>query len=234
MKIVSLMDNVSGKEEIGYEHGLSFYIETGRYKLLFDTGAGDLFWENARKLNIDLKDIDYAVISHGHYDHGGGLRRFLAENSKADVFVKKKAFDKHYSRRPDGDTKDIGLDRELKDNKHLVFTGERFFITTGIELFSNVAERDLYTPSNRNLLVETEEGLIEDMFEHEQNLIVTEKGKRVLFMGCAHNGIVKILNLFSEIKLNKPDYVFGGFHLSSPSAGEYETEYIEQLGKYLN
>lgn len=53
-------------------------------------------------------------------------------------------------------------------------------------------------------------------------------------MGCAHNGIVKILNLFSEIKLNKPDYVFGGFHLSSPSADEYETEYIEQLGKYLN
>ena len=102
MKIISLVDNISNKKGIGCEHGLSLYIETKEKKILFDTGASDLFLENAQKLGVDINDIDYAVLSHGHYDHGGGLKRFLEVNSTAEVIMKREAFEKYYTLRPNG------------------------------------------------------------------------------------------------------------------------------------
>jgi metal-dependent hydrolase (beta-lactamase superfamily II) len=82
MVVKVLMENTAVSGDFQTEHGLSLYVETGGYRLLFDTGASGLFLENAKKLDVDIAKVDFAVISHGHYDHGGGLKPFLAQNTK--------------------------------------------------------------------------------------------------------------------------------------------------------
>ncbi|HQO70467.1 MAG TPA: MBL fold metallo-hydrolase, partial [Clostridia bacterium] len=73
MIIKTLVEDTTNKEDLKSEHGLSLYIETSGKRILFDSGASGLFMENAIKMGINISDIDYAVISHGHNDHGGGL-----------------------------------------------------------------------------------------------------------------------------------------------------------------
>jgi 7,8-dihydropterin-6-yl-methyl-4-(beta-D-ribofuranosyl)aminobenzene 5'-phosphate synthase len=87
MLIKTLVENTSISKDFGSEHGLSLYVETKKHKILFDVGASDLFLQNAKKLNVNIADVDFLVISHGHYDHGGGLKTFLKENTKAEVFL---------------------------------------------------------------------------------------------------------------------------------------------------
>ena len=84
MIIKTLCENTSVNEDIKAEHGLSFYLElnNGR-KLMIDTGQTDLFYENAEKMGVDVSDVECLVISHGHYDHVGGLNKFLEVNKKA-------------------------------------------------------------------------------------------------------------------------------------------------------
>ena len=92
MRITALAENTSVSEKFGAEHGLSLYIETEKYNILFDMGQTELFSENAEKLGIDLSMADIAVLSHGHYDHGGGLKKFLSINDKATVYINRYAF----------------------------------------------------------------------------------------------------------------------------------------------
>lgn len=77
MKITTLIENAHASGNLISEHGLSLYIETKKHKILFDTGQSNAFILNAEKLNIDLKQVDIVIISHGHYDHIGGLIHFF-------------------------------------------------------------------------------------------------------------------------------------------------------------
>ena len=87
MKIYALMENVPCQAQFAAEHGLSLYIETDRHKILFDTGASEAFAGNAKLLGVDLSQVELAVLSHDHYDHGGGLARFLEENSQGSQLL---------------------------------------------------------------------------------------------------------------------------------------------------
>ena len=95
MKIWTLVENTSINENIKNEHGLSFYIETKNHKILFDFGQSDIFVENAEQMGIDLSCVDIAILSHGHYDHGGGIKKFLQINSNAKIYANKNVFNLH-------------------------------------------------------------------------------------------------------------------------------------------
>ena len=97
MKIISLLENTTRREDMLTEHGLSLYIETDTHKILFDMGQTDAFYENAKTLGVDISAVDFAVVSHGHYDHGGGLAKFLEVNSHAPVYIMRDAFLPHYN-----------------------------------------------------------------------------------------------------------------------------------------
>jgi len=142
MIIKTLVENTALSKDFGSEHGLSLYIEANSRKILFDVGAGELFLENAKKLNVDISDVDYLIISHGHYDHGGGLKAFLRENTKAEVFLHRLAFEKYYAMRSNDELEYIGLDEELKQNRRIVLTSDRFFIYRGIQVFSNITQKE--------------------------------------------------------------------------------------------
>ncbi len=234
MVIKVLSENTSISEDLGSEHGLSLYIETEGRKILFDTGASNLFLENAQKMQVDIAAVDMAVISHGHYDHGGGLSAFLKANSKAKVFLHHLAFERHYALCMNGNTKYIGLDEELRDNGRIMFTTDRLFIGNGIQVFSNVVRRYPFPEANANLFAEVNGRTGPDMFFHEQNLAIRAEEKYYLFTGCAHNGIENILERFRTLEGCMPDFAIGGLHLSSPSFPDIKSSArIDELGKHL-
>lgn len=233
MYIKTLVENTSVSDIYAKEHGLSIYIETKKNKVLFDLGASSHFLKNAKKLEVDIEDIEFLVISHGHYDHGGGLVYFLQENHSANLYIHNKAFGEHYALRPNNKLEYIGLDEAIKDSKQIIYTSNSYFITEDIEVFSNVPNKTPAPRTNRGLLIKKNGQLLDDHFEHEQNLIIRENGQTVLFVGCAHNGIINILEYFHNLKGYMPDYVIGGFHLSSRSGKNESSNNIDQIAKYL-
>ena len=152
MLIKTLVENTSISKDFGNEHGLSLYIETKKHKILFDVGASELFLQNAKRLDVNIADVSFLVISHGHYDHGGGLKVFLRENNSAIIYIRRQAFDKHYSLRSNGKPAFIGLEENLKQNERIVFTPDDYTVDKGIWLFSNITQKEPRPKSNGGLL----------------------------------------------------------------------------------
>lgn len=222
MKIVSLLENTSSCDKVKSEHGLSLYIETDSHKILFDMGQSDLFSENADALGVDLSDIDLAVLSHGHYDHGGGLKKFLEINKSAPVYINEYAFEPHFN----GTEKYIGLDVKLKDNPRIVFTEDEFKIDKNLTLYScnNKERKHAIIPSG---LTTFENGdFVPDDFRHEQYLLIEEHNKKVLISGCSHKGILDITEWF------QPDVLVGGFHFSKLPLDEKLLSFANELDSY--
>lgn len=231
MRVTSIIENTSRKG-LPVEHGLSLFIhKKDGQTVLFDMGQTDLFLSNAKKMGLNIATVDVAVVSHGHYDHGGGLRSFLGENTKAKVFIHKDSFEPHYSLRETG-LKYIGLDTELKDNKRLMFRGEQTIIGDDMLLFADVRGGCCNPHGNRLLFGPTDTE--NDTFCHEQSLIIEEADKTVLFAGCAHCGIVNILRKAEAVCVKVPTHVFAGMHLvKSGLSEEDETAFIRNLANEL-
>lgn len=235
LRIRTLAENTATSKSFGAEHGLSFLIDTGHHHLLFDTGASHLFAKNADVFGADLSQIDVVVVSHGHSDHGGGLPTFLTLNEHAPAYVHEAAFDSHWSMRPGGELKYIGLDQSLKDSRRLIQTGDHHVIDEELELFADVRAGVLIPSGNRHLMRKQEDRLVPDDFRHEQNLVIHEQGKMVLVAGCAHRGIINIMEACRELTGRMPDAVISGFHLDHPAHNSTEDpETIAAIGRYLS
>lgn len=234
MIIKALVENTSLDPKLGSEHGLSLYIETENHRILFDTGASGLFAVNADKMGVDLSLIDIVVISHDHYDHGGGLKTFLALNQKAKIYVSREAFGKRFASSPTGEKKYIGLDEGLLPNAQFVFAFGHTVIDDDLELFSGTCAEKLNPSGNKDLLMIRDGRLVLDDFAHEQNLIIKEKENIILIAGCAHNGIVNIVEHMKTAGYGIPSHVIGGFHLYNKSADRDEDPtLVERIGKTL-
>ncbi|MCI2058874.1 MAG: MBL fold metallo-hydrolase [Oscillibacter sp.] len=215
MKITTLLENTACGPELRAAHGLSLYVETGEHRILFDMGPNDDFLYNARTLGIDLARVDLAVLSHGHYDHGGGLRAFCAVNDRAPVYLHTDAFMGHYALGEGGERKDVGLDPGLEE------LGGRFRVCSGtvrlgegLTLFDSVPDTFGGMGASANMRARLPDGgLGLDDFHHEQDLLVTEGNRAVVLAGCAHRGIVNIRRRAAELLGREPDVVVGGFHL---------------------
>lgn len=214
MKIISLIENTSKKENIRSEHGLSLYIEACGKKILFDMGQSELFFQNATTLGVDLSEVDFAIISHGHYDHGGGLKKFLKINKTAPVYIRENAFLPYYN-----GERYIGLDPLMRENERLVTVKENINLSDGLSLLTlNVKPDD-----TGKLTLKKENALIPDSFDHEQYLLINEGGKRVLISGCSHKGIISIAEHFA------PDALIGGFHFMDMTLDEALIKRAERL-----
>ena len=196
------MENAAAEEHLAAEHGLSLLIETGDHRILFDAGQTGAFVDNAEKLGLDLSMVDLAVLSHGHYDHSGGLLRFLECNDRAKIYVNQYAFDCCWH----GEDHYIGVDPRLRDCDRVVAVGETLQIAEGVTLRA-CNEKEKSYPADSFGLTVLENGMFRpDSFRHEQYLLVEEGQKRILFSGCSHKGILNIVEWF------RPDVLLGGFH----------------------
>ena len=222
MKIVSLVENTTSNKNLDCEHGLSLYIESNGHKILFDMGQSSLFAENANILGIDLSQVDMAILSHGHYDHGGGLKTFLEINEKAAVYMSKYAFGQHYN----GTEKYIGLDTSLKDSARIIFTEGKIELAEGLTLYHCNDRGKKYDLGSFGLNKKVEDAFIPDDFLHEQYLCIEEDNKKILISGCSHKGILNIVEWF------QPDILVGGFHFSKLPLDEILEGYAKVLDEY--
>ena len=237
MRIINLVENTEGASGCGSEHGLSFYIETERHKLLADTGASDLLLKNAEKLGIDLTKVDTVILSHGHYDHGGGILPFAEINPTAKIYIPAFAFGEYYSLR-NGAPRYIGLAEEIRKLPQVVIVGGTaagiFRIDDELSLFSGIGNTYPIPSANRNLRVKTKQGLRQDDFRHEQCLVVSEGGRKVLLSGCAHHGILNVLDRYRELFGGEPDVAISGFHMMKKNGySEEDLDMIADTAKEL-
>ena len=215
MKIVTLMENTACREDVCFEHGLSLYLETENYSILFDAGQSAAFADNAQTLGVDLKQVDFAVLSHGHYDHSGGLGKFLEINEAAPVYVSRWAFEPHW----ESDGRYVGVDPSLEVNPRIRYVAEKTELAEGITLL----RMDTAPMDTAGLLVEENGVRVPDDFRHEQYLLIEEQGKRILISGCSHKGILNIMDAF------RPDILIGGFHFMKITEEEKLAEAAKKL-----
>ncbi|MBQ3507847.1 MAG: MBL fold metallo-hydrolase [Clostridia bacterium] len=222
MTVTVLLENTSHRPDLSAEHGLSLLIEANGHRILFDMGQTDLFARNADTLGIDLSTVDTAILSHGHYDHGGGLPAFLSRNQAASVYISRHAFGRYFN----GTGKYIGLDPALQESPRLIFTQGETDLSDGFTLCVETSLPTLCDLGTFGLTAEMDGIRIPDPFDHEQYLLVREGGKRILFSGCSHRGILNIVDHFH------PDILVGGFHVSKMPTDHTLSELAQTLAAY--
>lgn len=236
MRIVNLVENTPGNTGCSYEHGLSFYIETKKHRILMDMGSTSAFLDNANRLGIDLCKVDLAVLSHGHYDHAGGLLTFSSINPEAPVYIQKNAGDDFYVVTRE-EEKYIGIDKKILDLPKIRMVEGNLKLDDEVSLFSQIVGRKFFARGNRSLKRKENDGskerYIEDNFDHEQCLVIQSEGKTILFSGCAHNGIVNILEEYNKIYPKMPDVVITGFHMMQNRYSDQDVENIKAVAHEL-
>ncbi len=195
MKLVVLLENTAPPGLLA-GHGLSLYLEAAGKRILFDAGQSGAFASNAEALGVDLKAVELAVLSHGHYDHGGGMAAFRQVDPQAPIYVNQAAFAPYFH----GPDKFIGLPADFPQ-EGLVLTRGRQEIAPGLTLVPCPGACD------PEMLMKTDHGFRRDDFSHEQALYIEEAGKTILLTGCAHCGVLNLLERF------RPNVLIGGFHL---------------------
>jgi len=242
-KITILCENTAGAMFglIG-EHGFSALIEKDGEKILFDTGQGFTLKHNASILGVDFKEINKIVISHGHYDHTGGLMDALYPPRGAKVYLHPDCFGAKYAKlnTPKGtDYMYIGIKfkKEILEDSlkaEFVYLKEFTEISKGIYFSGEVPKEERFAIKDTRLVVRTDDGqYIEDPFNDDISLLIeTDKGPVVL-LGCAHSGVVNILRYFSKKTGYKKFYgVIGGTHLGFFPPGEELNNILDELERF--
>ena len=203
MKLYTLIENTTTDETLVCEHGLSLYIEANGQRILFDAGQTGAFADNAEKMGIDLSQVDICILSHGHYDHGGGLKRFLEVNDHAPIYVSRHAFGDYYN----GEEKYIGLDWELLNEERITFVRDNLTLTEQLSLHACSGFPQPYYTDAYGMQAKHKDALEVDDFRHEMYLLIRDGERRIIVSGCSHRGVMNIKTWFA------PDVFIGGFHL---------------------
>lgn len=221
IRITVLAENTARTPDLEGEHGLSLLIETHTRRVLFDMGQSDLFLRNARRLDIDLSAVDTAILSHGHYDHGGGLSAFLEQNKTAPVYITTTAFEPHFNEKG----KFIGLDPALQGNPRLIFTGDETPLGDGMTLYTCNRNAPIANGTQGMQTLRGDQKIADD-FSHEQYLLIQEGEKKILISGCSHKGVENLVEWF------RPEVLIGGFHVSKLPLDENLAALARRLGEY--
>lgn len=221
MKVKVLIDNKTKEKIFKPEWGLSVYIEFENHKFLLDTGWHGYFASNAKKMGINLADVDYGILSHGHMDHANGLNKFFRNNKTAKFYLQNEAGGKYYS-----DHHFIRMYIGIKKS-YLRRFANRFEYVKKYQLCPNVYLLPHSTPGLEEkgkaawLYVKRDGKLKGDDFRHEQSLIFDTPNGLVIMNSCSHAGAdVIIKEAQKEFPGKKIHALLGGFHLAHSSDEE--------------
>jgi len=223
MYIRVLMENTACDESLRCEHGLSLYIVANGKRILFDAGQTDAFADNATRMGIDLAAVDLCILSHGHYDHSGGLTKFLEINSHAPVYMHHRALEPHYNAAKEY----IGVDPALASSSRIIFTDDTYAIDDSLLLCTCNGMQADYPDSAQGMHILSADGYHKDRFEHEQYLVISENERRIVISGCSHKGVLNIVSWLS------PDVLIGGFHFMKFDPKGSDAAFLESAAQTL-
>lgn len=229
MKATVLVDNI-GYGNLQGEWGLSIYIEYEEKKILLDAGASGLFVKNAEKMKIDLKAVDYAVLSHAHYDHSDGMKDFFLINDKAKFYLREQAKENCYFRKWIL-KRYIGMPKGIlqESGDRIEYISGDYKLTDGVMIIPHKTEGLSSVGKRENMYVREDSGWRADDFSHEQSLVFDTASGLVIFNSCCHGGAGKIIKEVSAAYPDKKVYaLIGGFHLYNKSKQEV-TELAKQI-----
>ena len=221
MKATVIVDNIKNNEISG-EWGLCIFIEYGDKKVLLDTGASTLFSENAEKLDISLKDVDMAVLSHAHYDHANGMEEFFKINNKAKFYLRDGCAENCYGKKWIF-SKYIGLPKGILKGyrDRIEFASGDVQIADGIWIIGHKTDHLDLIGKREKMYQKRNHRWYPDDFSHEQSLVFeTEKGL-VVFNSCSHGGAANIIHEVAQTFPEKKVYaLIGGFHVFNKTEAE--------------
>lgn len=214
MKATVIVDNIGNDNSRG-EWGLCIYIQYEDKQILLDAGASNLFAENADKMGVPLEQIDYAVLSHAHYDHSNGMKRFFEINDHAKFYLRDNCHENCYSKKWIFH-KYIGLHKGLLKSyqDRIILASGDFSLSDGVYLIPHKTKGLESIGRNENMYLK--EGLTwrPDDFAHEQSLVFDTPNGLVIFNSCSHGGADNIITEVAATFPNKKVFALvGGFHL---------------------
>lgn len=221
MKATVLIDNI-GNDGLTGEWGLSFYIEYKEKKFLLDAGgASGLFAENAGKLSLSLADVDYAVLSHAHYDHADGMTAFFGKNHKAKLYLQESCGENCWRVKEDH-MKYIGIRRGMLEE----YRDRLFRVRGDMEICAGARLIGHHTPGlaeagkREKMFLKNGEAWVTDCFDHEQSLVFEEEDGIVIFNSCCHGGADNIIREAADVYPGRRILAaIGGFHLHNKDDG---------------
>jgi 7,8-dihydropterin-6-yl-methyl-4-(beta-D-ribofuranosyl)aminobenzene 5'-phosphate synthase len=220
-RITILCENLVGRLVASGEHGFSAFIETDKGNYLFDTGSGRSIVPNSLTLNKDLKSIRKIFLSHGHYDHTGGLSEVLKLKGKVNVHAHSHVFlDRIAVFKEEGREikRFIGIHYKKSYleslGAHFVFNTDFTEVEKGLFLTGEVPRQTNFEKPDPRLFSEMDGAMTHDLFLDDQSLILdTDKGI-VLILGCAHSGMINIIHhVINKMGKEKFHAILGGTHL---------------------
>ncbi|MFC1906047.1 MBL fold metallo-hydrolase [Chloroflexota bacterium] len=233
--ITTLSENSAIGKCIG-EWGLSILIEADGVKVLFDTGRSFTAVLNAQTLGVDLSDVDKLVLSHGHYDHTGGLKDIVIRSGDIEIIAHPNAWAPKYKYLLDQEPQYIGIpypQAELEAlGATLTFSKQPVAISEDVITTGEIPQTTDFESIDTVLCVQDGANYTKDDLLDDQALIIKTDDGLVVVLGCAHRGVINTLLYAQKITgIDRINAIIGGLHLMHASE-EYMNRVIDELRKF--
>ena len=223
MPTITILVNNTAEDNLRSEHGLSLWIEYKGKKILFDTGQTSAVTGNAEKIGVDLTSTDTVILSHGHYDHTGGIPAVFEIAKKASLYLHPNAIDERYSKKP-GKIKNVGMSeasREIIKSKaeegRTVSTRTPTEVFPGFFVTGKIPRNNSFEDTGGNFYLDKDCSIPDELPDDQAAFYKTDKGLTVI-LGCAHSGVVSTLDYIKKLTFSQNIYtVIGGMHLLNAS-----------------
>lgn len=240
VRITVLVENTARKRNLLAEHGLSVWIEAGGRRILFDTGQGYAIEHNAAKLGIDISTADAIVLSHGHYDHTGGLVRAIALAPAAEVFMHPAALQPKYIEVPGAANQYTGIPEPGSSlarirNQTVTLTESLTAVAPGISVTGEIPRTNDFEDTGGPFYLDPQCTQPDPMMD-DQALVMDSPGGILIILGCAHAGTVNTLEHVAHLTGERKVYaVLGGMHLIHASQERLDrtVDALERFGVKL-